>query len=179
MKLPQWVKVLLIAIISLIISIPKTRTMANSAEPLHPIHISNTAVTYNAESGDLEIAMKIYSDDLETEIRPEGFPPLNIGLEDEHSATDSLLLPYLGEQFVLHNREFQLPVMFVGREQIEEATWIYLASPNYKPSPSMIIYYGVLMDLYSDQKNIFSWTVGEEKRSLLFTKKNPTQEMEF
>jgi hypothetical protein len=177
MKLPHWVKVLGFVIIALFVSQPAFPSLAKTGEPLHPIHISNAAVHYNPTTGDLEISIKIYSDDLETEIRPEGFAPLNIGLENEHAATDSLLLAYLAEQFVLHNRSYQLPIMYVGREQKEEATWIYLVSPDYQESESMIVHYAVLMGLYSDQKNIFSWTIGEQKQSLLFTKKNPTQEM--
>lgn len=122
--------------------------------------------------------MMIYSDDLETSIRPEGFPPLNVGLDGEHPATDSLLVPYLAEKFVLLSGEQQLGLLYLGREQKDDATWMYLAVPKFEKPASLDVYYAVLMDLYEDQTNIFTWKA-EQPIGLLFTIDDQFQQLEL
>lgn len=149
-----------------------------SFHPLHPIHISRVSLFHNAETGSLEVAMMIYSDDLETSIRPEGFPPLNIGLENEHPATDSLLVPYLADKFVLKTGDQQVGLFYLGREQKEEATWMYLVAPQFEKPEVLSIHYAVLMNLYNDQKNILTW-IAKDKTGLLFTIDDQFQQLEL
>ncbi|MFK7971474.1 MAG: DUF6702 family protein [Bacteroidia bacterium] len=146
--------------------------------PLHPIHMSSASMLLNKETGGLEISMRVFSDDLESATRGDTFPPLNIGLENENPVTDSMLALYLGQSFIIQTDDVQVPVYFLGREQKEEVTWLYLVVPNFEMADDIAVYYGVLMDFHSDQKNTLYYTLKDERKVTLYMNSNRKQWLE-
>ena len=145
---------------------------------LHPIHNSMANLDWNQETSALEISMRIFADDLEAAIRPEGHPALNLGLENEHVEAEDFLVNYLGEVFAAEGGGHPLDVLYVGREQKEEVTWVYLEIPEVSALKGIKIRYAVLMDLYEDQLNVLRYTVDGATKGLMFTHSDQEQWLE-
>lgn len=126
------------------------------AAPLrHPIHVSVTEINYNARQRSVEIAVKIFIDDLETALQKAGLGQhqLNTPKEVQASATDALM-QYLARHLELRDKNRAFPLRFVGREYEGEAVWIYCEIPGIKRPENLSLRNTILLDQFEDQKNL-------------------------
>ena len=123
----------------------------------HPIHVSLCELRYNEEAASFQVSLKIFIDDLEVAIKKEGYPPLNLGAATESELTQQNLAAYIDKNFFIELNGHKVESHFVGKELSDDylAVWCYMEYPaTISKSEICTITNRVLLDLYTDQRNI-------------------------
>lgn len=136
----------------------------------HPFYISLTEIRYNQQSESLEIAQKIFWDDLE------------VALGDIHgikvdflNPTDRDALEEMAKAYLLQKNEItvngkKVTPQYLGFEIEEEAAWFYLEIKNVAKPQRVNIRNEVLLDHFEGQQNIVNFYVDKRPKSLILYK---------
>lgn len=145
----------------------------------HEYHVSVTQVDYNAEVGSLEIAVKIFTNDLETALESLGAPPLKLGSDREYFKADSIIARYLNNRlhFVLNGGD--LNPVYLGKEIDLDATWCYLEVKNAGTPGNIKVRNRILLEQFNDQANLVHFSVGGQKKSMILRKGNASETVFF
>lgn len=121
---------------------------------LHPYYMSVTDIEYRATQKEIQIACKIFTDDLEDALKAETKKPVSLTDGKDKAAKQVLLQSYLRSHLKLMIDG--KPVVFecIGYENEQEATWSYLLVKNVPAFKSVTVYNDVLFQLRTGQINI-------------------------
>ena len=112
---------------------------------------------YNETASAFQVSIKIFIDDLELAVQKEGLSPLHLGSKKENESTEINLAAYLNKYFTIKLNGQNLDTKFVGKELSDDflAVWCYIEFPaTISKGQKYTISNRVLLDLYSDQRNI-------------------------
>lgn len=137
----------------------------------HDFHNSLTELTYNPRKHTFEIAVKLFTDDLEKALSARNGGKRFI-IHDE-DANDAAIVAYVQQHFRWQGADGQLrPYKYIGRENELDATWIYFEMPFAERTlEGCRIQQSALTDLFDDQQNLLNLTFGKEKKSFLFNER--------
>jgi len=120
----------------------------------HDFHVSIAQFEHNAATGRVEVAVKIFTDDLEEALSRKGLRQPNIGTASEHDSVPAFIGRYLAEKVVFMNDGIPVALAYLGSEQAADATWCYLESGPLGPLGGVRIRNTVLHEVFEDQVNI-------------------------
>ena len=123
----------------------------------HAFHLSKTEVNFDEQSMSLQVASKIYIDDLELHLGLDGYKDLKIGTQKEHILCDSLILDYIQDHLIIKTDNTQFLIYnYLGKEMSEDllAIWLYVEIPLKEKPNQLEIENSILTDYYDDQKNM-------------------------
>lgn len=132
----------------------------------HPIFISMAQVDYKTKLNRLEIAVKIFSDDLQKVITKNEGKTIEIGTEREHKDATTYIKSYVKENFKLYNNGKELELEYVGRELERKdffAMWVYYKVEKVKRLKDLTLYDNILIDYERTQKNKISFRVDNQR----------------
>ncbi|WP_229252951.1 DUF6702 family protein [Dyadobacter helix] len=140
--------------------------------PAHEYHVSVTHMQYNPAEKLIEVSIRIFTDDLERALSENnGKRRFVIGNNDQNN---SFIESYIRKNFVFFDSgKKNVPVHFLGKEQEEDATWIYMEIPYSASLTACSLQNSTLMDTFADQVNMTNVKYGNEKRTYLFKKGQP------
>lgn len=146
---------------------------------LHPLHISVTEITLDEKEKELEIMLRIFTDDLELAIRnAKNDTELNL-LNPSNTTTDKLAWEYLQPRFKLVADGKVQPVKYLGHEADEDVLVFYIQVQPVKKFTAIGITNSIITEMYEDQANLINMTVGDETRSLRLMRDNPSGKLSF
>ena len=147
---------------------------------LHPLHVSVTEIEYDRQSKSMKIIMRIFIDDLESEIRIERKSgDLNIMAPPAGISTDALLRDYIARHFAIFLDNKKQRIRYVGHEPEDEALLCYLEIPNIRKWSEIKVMNTAIQSVYDDQSNLVHVTVGDEIKSLRLVKDKPSGALIF
>ena len=121
----------------------------------HPIHASYAEADYRPESGRLEVALRLFSDDAEAAL--SALAGKKVRLESTAPAElDRLLLALVQTGFVVKSKTgAPQAINWVGRETKDGAQylWVYFTCPLLGKLTDASVVNRVLRDAFSDQLN--------------------------
>lgn len=131
----------------------------------HEFHISRCEIVYNSETQSLEVTHHLFADDVEKAIRSYLDEPIYLCTELETASADSLVEDYLSRHLVLSMSSKPVDMYFLGKEPGEDPTsmWVYIEAPEFSAQGKLRVELDVLCEVFSDQKNIVSFQVDNEK----------------
>ncbi len=138
----------------------------NSISPKHDFHVSVTLAEWKPRNGNLEIQVKLFSDDLA------------FVLEDE-KLTENELESYFSEHFYFQVKGEKVVPKFIGTELEAELTYAYLEVKNFFPSEKIVVFNTIFMEQFSDQSNIVNLTINRELHSAFLTKTQQSQTLSY
>jgi len=140
------------------------------ASSTHDIHFSKSFVYYNPEARALHTVINVFTDDLEhaIEIQHDGLD-LEIGSDNQHLLTDSLVEDYILRNFKFTNDSAVIPMSFIGLEYDYDITYLYIESDTFDIKTHVALVVSVFFELFPDQENIVDYQEGETEQSLIFT----------
>jgi hypothetical protein len=140
-----------------------------SASPKHDYHVSVTQMQYNPGNSLFEVSIRIFTDDLEKALGEHNSNRrFSIRNEDQN---DSFVSAYIQKNFLLSNDQKKiLPLRYIGKEQEEDATWIYAEIPLVMPLKGHRLQNSILSEIFEDQVNMTNITVASGKKTYLFKK---------
>jgi hypothetical protein len=146
---------------------------------LHPLHVSVTDIVHDEKERELEIIMRIFTDDLETSIRTQqNSPDLDL-LNPAQSTTDELVKDYVLQRFSVSLDNKKQALNFLGTEVEGDALLCYIQVRSVKKWRTIEVLNSIVTEIYEDQSNLVHVTVGEKVRSLRLMKNNPSGKITF
>lgn len=143
----------------------------------HAYHTSITELRYNPAKKQVEISVKIFTNDLEKALS-EGQPRM-VHL-DEQPRTNALAAAYLQRSVRLGTRPGEaLPLQFLGMQHEQDAYWLYAKAAVPRPLTSLHLRQTLMLDLFADQMNIVNFEANGQKQSVLFRAGKEEQEIKW
>lgn len=144
---------------------------------LHDFHVSVTQMQYNPKERTFEISLRVFTDDLEKALSTETKTPVHVGSTGKN---DPLLEKYIRSHFAYVNPQKQAkPFTYVGHEVEADANWLYLEMPHAEPYRGGLMKQNVLMELFDDQVNMVNIQYQGQKKTFMFRKNQPVQDVSF
>ncbi|SEG49601.1 DUF6702 family protein [Algoriphagus boritolerans] len=146
----------------------------------HPFFISLTEMRFNPESERMEIAQKIFWDDLEVALGNEFDEKVDfLNPKDKAKLEDQLKHYLLKHNQVTVNGKV-LTLNYLGYEIEEDAAWFYLESSSTEVPKSVEVKNTILLDDFNGQQNIVHvYHQSKSPRSLLLGKGEEKGKIEF
>ncbi len=123
----------------------------------HDIHFTKSTFDYNNETKTLQVVMNVFTDDLELAIERshEGLD-LEIGAENQHVKTDSLIADYVLNHIMFTNNSHKIEFDFIGFEYDYDICYLYLESEQFtvKNCSTNSFMVKMFMEVYEDQENV-------------------------
>ncbi|MHA7130353.1 DUF6702 family protein [Algoriphagus namhaensis] len=120
----------------------------------HPFYISLTEIRQNPNSGRLEMAQKMFWDDLEVELRDFSGENVDILNPEDKEQLNQLFASYLTEKNKIQCDAKMAKMNYLGYEIEEDAIWFYLESEPLPPLESLQMTCEVLLANFDSQQNI-------------------------
>jgi len=140
--------------------------LASPARPAHKFYTSFAQVEYNDERKTVEVALRIFADDLENILTKRHGKPVRLGKTD---GAAKLVFDYLKDFFQLKNRdgaakEFE----WVGMEAKGDLAWLYFEAKMPEGVTSASLRNRLLLDFSDEQVNIVHLKADGRKADLVF-----------
>ena len=143
------------------------------ASSTHDIHFTKTTLDYNEETKSLQVVMNVFTDDLELAIESvhDGLD-LEIGAENQHELTDSLVGAYVIDHLMFKNNHKNIEFDFIGFEYDYDICYMYLESQPFttKSCNSNTIAVRMFYELFEDQENVCDINCPFWDTEFIFTK---------
>lgn len=159
------------------ISIGAFLTTLMLASPAHDFHVS--VCQGQLRDGQLQMTIKLFTDDLETALEQRMDEKLRLGTPDEHPRADSLLRDYLFNNFAIKSSSIGEKPVFVGKEVELELCYLYWEYSVSEPLSRLEIRNTLLFELFDDQRNLVHIETGEQIHSLFLSSSQPSQEIQL
>ncbi|MEJ8844862.1 DUF6702 family protein [Lacibacter sp. H375] len=140
-----------------------------TAFALHPYYMSVTEFEYKPAEKEVQVACKIFTDDLEETLKKEYKRKVDILNASSKKENEQLLNRYLQQHLRLQLDGKTAALQMIGFEQEGEAVWIYLVASNTAAFKSAIVFNDLLYSYREDQLNIIHFKNKGERKSHRFT----------
>ncbi|WP_157541383.1 DUF6702 family protein [Hymenobacter aerophilus] len=145
----------------------------------HTYHASLMEVRFNPDKQRLEIALKVFTDDLENALS-QGQPAPHVIDRLTRAQLDPLLLNLLRREVQLSAQPGRpLPLTLVGLQKETDSHWLFFTAPLPATATRVTLRQGLLLNVFPDQMNLVNLTAGKQKESFLFRSGNEVQELKW
>ena len=144
----------------------------------HPYYVNVVELDYNAAEKNMEISVRIFTDDLEKTLR-QNYPGTKVDLIQPASkpAMDSLLKKYISSKLAVALNSKACAMQYVGYEQVEESIWTYFEIPYALPVKKVQLHNSLLYEYKKEQINMQHVVVNGKRQSYKID--NPKADVSF
>ncbi|UOQ78167.1 hypothetical protein MUN84_06090 [Hymenobacter sp. 5516J-16] len=145
----------------------------------HAYHASIMELRFNPEKQRLEMALKIFIDDLEKGLSVGKPTPIRTD-QLARIQLDPLLTDLLRRSVQLSPRPGAvLPLTLVGLQKEKDSYWLYFTAPLPASATGVTLRHKLLLNLFPDQMNIVNLEAKGQKQSLLFRDGEEQQQLKW
>lgn len=145
----------------------------------HNFHASITNGELSPKSHNLEMSMKLFTNDLEDAINSQNQVKLHLGEKNEYAKADSLIAKYVMDNFALKMNGKKLSTVFVGKELDYDVTFVFIKVSKPGPIKDLEVTNTLFFDRFDDQSNVVNIKVDDDLESEFFKKGKPTAVLHF
>ena len=145
----------------------------------HPFYISLTDMVYKADERRLEIAQKIFWDDLEVALSRKYKTSVDFLNASDRPMLDERVREYLLDQNKIHVNGELILIEYLGHEIEDDAAWFYFESSNVPRPNEVMVMNTVLTGEFPTQQNIVNFYVDQRPKSIITTIDKPEGELRF
>lgn len=128
---------------------------------------------YNGPAKSFEISIRIFTDDLEKGISEDNNKRIfSIKNNDQNNP---FVERYIRKHFALSNAQKKAEVKYLGKEEEEDATWVYLEVPFADNPEGWKLQNTILMEIFDDQVNMTNLKFTTGRKTFLFKKGQTVQ----
>ena len=142
-----------------------TLTIPLLAFTAHKYYISLIKVEYKKESKSVQITMRIFIDDLQEAINKT----YDKNIELEMSDNDELIFNYVKDNFLVNINNNKQSYLYLGKEYENDVIFLYLELKDIESIQAIEIKNRMLLDVFSEQKNIIKLHINNTKKTFLLT----------
>jgi hypothetical protein len=132
---------------------------------VHPLYISIIEVNHNTKDKELEISVRIFTDDFEAALKKNGAVKIDLTHPADKTAAEKLVSTYILNHLQLKVDNQLLPLHFIGFEQQQESIWTYFEIPYAQVPKKLEVTTTVLYDYQEKQINIIHAKVHNDEKS--------------
>ena len=133
----------------------------------HKFYVSLCHIHYVSDSSQLQVVIKIFTDDLERALSREGSPGVRLGTNGEPENGDSLVSVYLQRHFRLFVGGKEIPVHYLGKEVEYDVTWCYLESWPEGDFYELTVETDILTEVYPSQINLVEVSYDGQQKGMM------------
>ncbi|MCC5938443.1 MAG: hypothetical protein JJU34_14285 [Lunatimonas sp.] len=145
----------------------------------HPFFISLTDMVYNSEKGRIEIAQKIFWDDLEVALSRESKEKVNFLQPQDINALNKLAEAYLLTHNLLVINGSKIELTYLGFELDDDAAWFYFEAEKVPTPKTVRIQNTLLFEDFPTQQNIVNFYLNKSPKSIITSRSVPEGELTF
>ncbi|MCF8463335.1 MAG: hypothetical protein K9G41_00735 [Flavobacteriales bacterium] len=146
----------------------------------HEFHLSLTEINHNPDKKSLEIAVKLFTDDLTVALKQAGAPTqMELGTENEPPEANEYIESYLKAHLKLVVNGKPIDFAYLGKEAELDATWCFVEVKDVKKVQSLQVENSFLIEAFDDQTNMVNLNINGRKKSGLSRKGNTKLKFEF
>lgn len=146
----------------------------------HPFFISLTEVRYNSGSKKMELAQKIFWDDLEVALSKEAGVTVDFLKPKDKAKLESQVKAYLLKHTQVWVNGKLVPLTYLGYEVEEDAAWFYLESTATNLPKTVEVQNTLLLRDFDGQQNIVHvYLNSKSPKSLLLGEGKEKGKIEF
>ncbi len=121
---------------------------------LHPFYVSMTEINHNAKEKELEISVRIFTDDFETVLHNNYKEKVDLTHPSNQAEMNKLVSDYIQKHLQLQADGKTVVLSFLGFEQQSESTWAYFEVKNISSIKKLSLSNSLLHDYRKEQINM-------------------------
>lgn len=142
---------------------------------IHPFYVSVIDINHNAKEANVEISIRIFTEDLEATLQKYSTTNVDIAHPVNKALLDKQINNYIEHKLQLTVNGQPMAMKYLGHEIQMESVWIYTEIPYVSQFKKLDIICNLLFDFQTLQSNIFHVkNNGQEKSFKLDYPKNTT-----
>jgi hypothetical protein len=145
----------------------------------HPFYVSICQVEFNKETKSLEMALKVFADDLLLGLENEGITKLFLGEEKENPKTNEYIFEYLKSQMKFTINQKDAEFSYVGKEMENSVVWIYLEIRKIDDLQTAKVETKLLTEVRETQNNIVQINKNGDIKNMLLNKDKTVDSVQF
>lgn len=146
---------------------------------MHKYYISLTKIEYKKENQTIQVTMRIFIDDLQQTINTTYHKNLELALPNESKGIDTIINNYITGKFKVKVNAIEKEYFYLGKEYEDDVVYLYLELKNIKTINSIEIKNNMLMEIFSDQKNIIKLNIDNKKKTFFLTRQKDKDLLKF
>jgi hypothetical protein len=146
---------------------------------MHKYYISLTKVEYKKESKSIQVTMRIFIDDLQETINTTYNKDFELALPNGSKEIDTIISNYLTGKFKVKINNIEKPYSYIGKEYENDVVYLYLEINNIETINTIEIKNNMMMEIFSDQKNIIKLNINNTKKTFFLTNQKDKDLLKF
>jgi len=153
--------------------------LASQPASAHDYHASITDVKYNPRTQNLEVAVKVFMDDLEDALSRQAKSKITYSSKSE--AIKKHLADYLNATLAFELEKGKpLNSKLIGSEEDADVVWMYVEVPVQQATLAQLyVKNAILTDLFTDQMNIVNVNYKGETESVMMQRGDVNKKLTF
>ncbi|MCR9249221.1 MAG: hypothetical protein NXI20_02315 [bacterium] len=132
----------------------------------HPFHISVTEIEFDQDAKAIEIAQKIFIDDLGEVIKDKDGQEYNLFQAPGNEEATTAIKEYVMANFEVIINEKPKDINFLGIQVEEDVMWCFMEIENVKKLKNIKVNSSILTELFDDQMNLIHVKAFGETKSM-------------
>ncbi|HEY6974959.1 MAG TPA: DUF6702 family protein [Chitinophagaceae bacterium] len=132
---------------------------------IHPFFVSMTDINYNSKEKELEISVRIFTDDLENTLRKYHSTDLDILHPADIRQMNSFVNDYIQKHLLLNVNGSSAQMSFLGYEEQSESIWSYFEVKSINNVQKLNITNSLLHDYNTNQVNMIHVKANDKEYS--------------
>lgn len=138
----------------------------------HKYYLSLTQIEFRNEKQAVQITINVFIDDIEDALNNNNNIDLRLNTKNEISNNDVYFINYLQEKLHLKIDKIPREFNYIGKEYDGDMVYFYLEIENVNEVNTIEIENKILINHFSEQKNLIKAKVGKKHKSLLLDAQN-------
>lgn len=140
----------------------------------HPVHVSIVNMDLLSDSSLIKYSVCLYYDDFQSLINYKYNTLIDFRNQNRMTFREQQsILEYINSSFVLKNSQNKLlSSEFLNWKIEDDLIWFYFCVKEYMETKELIIENKLMLDLFSDQKNLLILNIGDRHVGYEFNKRN-------
>lgn len=145
----------------------------------HKYYLSVTDIVYNKEQRSLQIITRLFYDDLEDVLRERYKEGLRVDETSNQEELDLYIKKYVNSKLIITVNGEAKTLSYLGKEYEDDYVVCYIEITGVPSIETLEIENTVLMDAFTEQKNMVHTNILGKKKSLLLVDGNAKAVLNF
>ncbi|WP_299210949.1 DUF6702 family protein [uncultured Dokdonia sp.] len=146
---------------------------------IHKYYLSVTDIAYNKEEASLQIITRLFYDDLEEVLRERYSEDVTVDATADQEALDMYIKKYLNAKIKITVDGEEKTLSYLGKEYDDDFVVCYIEITGILSIQTLEIENTILMDAFTEQKNMIHTDILGKKKSLLLVDGNAKAVLNF
>lgn len=146
---------------------------------VHKFYVSVTQIDYNEPKKRIEISTRIFTDDLEKALNEVYAEKLNLATKLETPQAKEKVVSYIKSHLKIDVNNKEKELIYLGSEYEDNLIICYFKIDYSKKIGTFEVFNDILINKFSEQQNIVHTNIHTHKKSVLLTRDNKSEKLNY